>query len=122
MSKHNTEKDLLACCRKQLEALLVYTRDRMVRKLSGGVGLDQVLETLQSLGGALRTPPHYPMRLVTELAAELGISIPQARQLWNFLVKENLVLYTCTFEAEDEKQNETLLEINPLPELSATFA
>jgi predicted ArsR family transcriptional regulator len=83
---------------------------------------DQVLEILQSLGRQLQIPPHYPVRLISELADELGISFSQARRLRDFLEKENLIRYNCSFEAENEDQNKTVLEINSSRDFSPAFA
>jgi DNA-binding MarR family transcriptional regulator len=122
MCNQSNEKNLLTNCRKKLQALLFCTQGKMAQKLSGGMPLDQVLKILESLGGQLQTPPHFPMRLVMELADKLEISVPQARRLLNFLEKENLIRYSFTFEAEDENQNKTDLKIIPSPDLSAAFS
>ena len=82
----------------------------------------QVLNILESLGKRLHSPPHYPMRPIMELAGKLGIPVSQARSILDFLEKENLVRYSCAFEAEDEGQNKTAFTINPIPGFSTVFA
>ena len=118
MCRQKPEKDLLASSRKQLETLLFVTRNKIVINITGGVSLDQVLRAIKSLGRQLKNPPHYPMRAVVELAGKLEIPIFRAMRLWNFLEKENLIRYSCIFEAES--QNKTILEISP--GLSPAFA
>ncbi len=94
------------------------TRDNMVRLLSDGFSLDEVMGVLDSLGPLLKTPPHYPMRVIMELADKLGTSVPQARYLWDYLEKAKLINYSCTFEAQQENHNKTSLEINRAADLS----
>ena len=98
--------------RNRLNILGLSIQDITVRKLSGGVPQDRVLEVLDSLKTTVQSPPHYPMRLVEKLAGKLEISMSQARRLLDFLKKENLVSYSCKFEAESDSQRETVLEVN----------
>ncbi len=111
------EKEVLTFYRRQLEAMRSRTRDTMVRLLSGGFSVDEVLGTLDSLGPQLKSPPHYPMRVIMELADKLGTSVPQARLLWDYLEKAKLINYSCTFEAKDD--NNTSLEVNRAASLSS---
>lgn len=119
MSKKK-EKEILTFYRRQLESMRSRTRDNMVRLLSGGFSLDEVMEVMDSLGPQLKTPPHYPMRVIMKLADKLGTSVPQARYLWDYLEKAKLINYSCTFEAQQENQNNTSLEINHAADFSPT--
>ncbi len=112
------EKEILTFYRRQLEAMRSRTRDNMVRLLSGGFSVDEVMGIMDSLGPQLKSPPHYPMRVIMELAGKLGTSVPQARVLWDYLEKAKLISYSCAFEAEDENNNKTSLEVNSDADLS----
>lgn len=122
MCSQRVRKNIPAGLRMRIQTLLFCTRGRIIEKLSGGISLDQLLVILRSLGRQLQNPPHYPVRLIRELAQELGIPFSQAQQLGNFLEKENLIYYSCAFEAKNEEQNKTVLEVNSVPGLSPTFA
>lgn len=122
MCRQKKKKEPLSGLRKRIQTLRLCTRGRIIQKLSGGMSQDQLLEILQSLGRQLQTPPHYPVRLVRELADKLGISYSQARRLKDFLEKEDLIRYSCSFEAENEDQNKTVLEINSTRDFSPVFA
>jgi len=115
MCRQKKKKETLSGLRKRIQTLRLCTRGRIIQKLSGGISPDQLLEILQSLGRQLETPPHYPVR-------ELGISYSQARRLKDFLEKEDLIRYSCSFEAKNEDQNKTILEINSTRDLSLLFA
>ena len=117
MSKKK-DKEILTFYRRQLESMRSRTRDNMVRLLSGGSSLDEVMEVMDSLGPELKNPPHYPMRVIMEIADKLGTSVPQARFLWDYLEKAKLINYSCIFEAQQANQNQTSLEVNRAADLS----
>jgi hypothetical protein len=121
MSKKK-DTEILTFYRRQLEAMRSRTQDNMVRLLSGGFSVDEVMGILDSLGPQLKSPPHYPVRVIMKLAGKLGTSVPQARLLWDYLEKAKLISYSCTFEAEEENQNKTSLEINHTADLSTATA
>ena len=123
MCKQKIEREVvfLRSCKERLEILRFHLQDKTARKLSGNVSLNKVLMVLDSLKEDLLSPPHYPMRLITELAEELKIPIARAKRLMVFLKKENLVSYSCNFEAKNEGHNKTILEINKTPGLCVSF-